>query len=133
MLTSNRLRIVWILLIGTIVSASLLKWSSVYTNLRSFYFDHGWAHFLVYAMAATLCMLAWRHKTAIVLAVGLFILSVGLQLLHWLIFKEAMDYFGIVVNLLGIIAGVLLALNILVFRSRTKNNLATQNFNSTSR
>jgi hypothetical protein len=127
------LQIIWILLIGTIVSASLLKWGGVYTNLRSFYFDHGWAHFLVYAMAATLCMFAWKHKTAFVLAVGLFILSVGLQLLHWLIFRNAIDYFGIVVNLFGIIAGVLLGLNILVLRSRTKNNLATHNFNSTSR
>lgn len=62
--------------------------------------------------------------TALMLAFGLFLLSVSLHLLHWLITGGATDYFGIVVNFLGIVAGILLGLNLLVQRSRSKKNIA---------
>jgi hypothetical protein len=130
---SSRLQTVWFLLVGTIVFASLLQWAGIYARFQGFYYDRGWAHFLAYAIAAALCMLAWKQKTATALVMGLFILSIGLPLLHWLVFRVAIDYFGIVVNFFGIIAGVLLGLNVLVFRSRAKDRLAPHNFDSTGR
>jgi hypothetical protein len=119
------MRIVWSLFTGAIVLVLLLQCAGISSALRGMYFDRGWAHFLVFAIAVTLCMLAWKHRTAFAVASGLFILSGGLSLLHSLVFRSPIDYFGILVNLFGILAGVLLGLNILVFRSREKDHLAT--------
>ena len=119
------MRIVWFFFTGTIVLVLLLQCAGAGSALRDLYFDRGWAHFLVFAIAATLCMLAWKHRTAFALAIGLFILAAGLSLLHSLVLRGPIDYFGIFVNLFGILAGVLLGLNILVFRSRAKGHLAT--------
>jgi hypothetical protein len=114
------LRASWFSLIAAIALLSLLPRSSSLLPLLGPYLDRGWAHFLVYACAATLCMLAWKSRTAMFLVSGLFLLSVGLQLLHNFSIGIGADSFAIIVNLFGTAAGVLLGLNLHTLRIRMK-------------
>jgi hypothetical protein len=117
------LRGAWFTLIVAIALVSLLPRTASYLPILGPYLDRGWAHFMVYGCAATLCMLAWRSRTALFLASGLFLLSVGTQFLHS--FKVGLDpdSFSIVVNMFGIAAGILLGLNLVTLRSRLKQRV----------
>jgi hypothetical protein len=114
------LRAAWFTLIMAIALLSLFPRGGSYLPLLGPYVDRGWAHFTVYACAATLCMLAWKNRTAMFLASGLFLLSVGLHLLHNFRAGIGADSFAIIVNLFGTAAGVLLGLNLHTLRTRMK-------------
>lgn len=119
-LTNSRLRISSYLLIGAMALTSLLPKPSLNAFGMGPYIDRGWLHFIVYATAATLCLIAWKRSVGLVLAFGLCFLSVVLQVLRAQIAGLWIDYFGMAVNLLGIAAGILLGLNIISSRSRSK-------------
>ncbi len=123
-LTSFQFRTFWIFFITVIVVAPFLPLARIYSGLGGFSFDHGWVHFIAYSIAAGFCMFAWKPKTALLLAAVLFLLEVGLRFLHGLMTGTATDYFGLIVNSLGILAGVLFGLNLLVIRARSKNSIA---------
>lgn len=123
--TSSLLQAVWFVSIGAIALVSLLpRVSSVLAPLV----DRGWAHFLVYGWAATLCMLAWKGKVALPLAGGLFLFSIALHLLHNFRTGIGGDGFAIAVNLFGTLAGILLGLNLATLRSRLKNRASANGF-----
>jgi len=121
---SSRLRFIWFTLIAVMVVASMLPRDGVFAAIRASY-DRGWMHFLVYAVLAALAMFAWKSKTAILSSLGLFAFSVGLHMCHLFFNGRAIDYFGLIVDLLGIVAGILLGINIMVLRSRVNQGAVT--------
>jgi hypothetical protein len=117
---SSHLRLCWLVFIGVIALGCLLPRASLHDPFLRAYVDSGWVHFLAYAAAATLSLLAWTRRTGIVLSFGLVISSVCLQILRAQASGQVIDYYGTVINILGITAGILLGLNILTLRSRAK-------------
>jgi hypothetical protein len=122
-LTSYRLRLAWYALTATIALLSILRGVNLHGSYLGAYVDRDWAHFLAYAVAATLPLLVWRRLTGLALSFGLGIFSVVLQILRALISDRVMDLQGTAVNLLGIVAGILLGLNILTLQSRARHQV----------
>jgi hypothetical protein len=119
-LTSHRLRVYWFLLVGVIAVVFLLPDQDIQSNLLWGYFDRHWVHFLAYAAVSILPLLAWQRRPALVLSLGVAGLSAMLEIIHGIVTDKSASLEGIVVNLLGVIAGALLGLNILALRSRTR-------------
>ena len=115
---SLQLRLYWGLLTGMIVLVSLLPSPGMQKDLLSIHFDRYWFNFLTYVAVSNLPLLAWRRRTGLMLALGMAVLSVGLEALRGLVLDQSIDLNGMIVNLLGIAAGILLGLNILMIRSR---------------
>jgi hypothetical protein len=92
----------------------------IQSNLLWGYFDRHWVHFLAYAAVSILPLLAWQRRPALVLSLGVAGLSAMLEIIHGIVTDKSASLEGIVVNLLGVIAGALLGLNILALRSRTR-------------
>ena len=65
-----------------------------------------WLHFLIYAAAAAIPLLVWKRRIGLLLAVAIGVTG--------LILSDR------VINLFGVAAGTLLALNILTLRSSSK-------------
>ena len=117
MLTKPNLRICWCILIGVISLVSCFPGASLQRPLFGLNIDSGWAHFLVFAVAATIPLLAWMRRTALTLDLGIAILSVGLQLLRGFAANRPMDSAAMVINVLGIAAGILIGLNLGILRA----------------
>jgi hypothetical protein len=117
-LTNFRLQLLWGLLVGTIVLASLLPYFSIHSNILGAYFDRHWIHFLAYVAVSILPLLAWRRNTGLVLSIGMAVLATGLEIVSAIVKARSPDIQYIVINALGIAAGILLGLNILALRSR---------------
>jgi UDP-GlcNAc:undecaprenyl-phosphate/decaprenyl-phosphate GlcNAc-1-phosphate transferase len=107
----------WFVLTAAIAIASLLPGANLHDPALSAYINGNWIHFIVYAAAAALPMLAWRFRTGLALSFGISILSVGLQVLRAIVSGRITDHQGTIINLLGIAAGVLLGLNIITLGS----------------
>jgi len=116
--TSFRLRLLWGLLVGMTVLASLLPLSGIQANILDSNFNGHWAHFLAYAAVSFLPLLAWRRNTGIAISVGMAVLGAGLEIVCAIVEVRSPDTQYIVINALGIVAGILLGLNILALRSR---------------
>ncbi len=120
--TRSRFRSIWLFLIVLISVATL--WSGI-SGARSplgAIVGHRWAHFLLYLVLGCIAFLAWRMLTAFIISFGMILLSVVLQLARAGFAHAATDTRAAVVNLLGIIAGALLGLNILTFRSNSQRD-----------
>lgn len=117
-LTSSRLRLLWGVLVGSIALVSLLPFPSIYAGFFNAYFNGHWVHFLAYAAASFLPTLAWRRNMALTLSVGVAVLGTGLELARAIAEVKSPDTQYIVINALGVAAGILLGLNILARRSR---------------
>jgi hypothetical protein len=117
-LTSSRLQQLWALLVGVIALASLLPYLGIRTNIFDAYLNGHWVHFLAYVGASFLSLLAWRRNTALALSVGIAVLGTGLEIVPAVAEARPPDVQYVVINALGIVAGILLGLNILTRRSR---------------
>ena len=120
MLTNSRLKIGLYVLIAVIATASLWPGANLHASPLGAYIGHGWAHFLLYAAAASLALLGWKHRTGLAVSLGIAILSVGLQILRGMLGGCPTDIRALVTNLLGIAAGALLGLNILILSSSSR-------------
>ena len=118
--TRSLLQVVCFLALGVLVLVSLLPSSILAITVLGPFVDRGWAHFVVYGVAATMCTLAWNGRAGIPVACSLFFVSIGLHFLHSLRSGIGMDRFSIIVNFLGIAAGILLGLNLATLRARLK-------------
>ncbi|MGO9336300.1 MAG: hypothetical protein ACLPY1_02210 [Terracidiphilus sp.] len=116
--TSSRLQQLWGLLVGMIVLASLLPYLGIHTNFLDTYFNGHWVHFLAYVAASFLPLLAWRRNTGVALSMGMVALGTGLEIVRATLDGRSPDIQYIVINALGVAAGILLGLNILTLRSR---------------
>jgi hypothetical protein len=90
---------------------------SLRDSFISVYINGDWICFLAFTAVAALPLLAWRLRTGIALSLGTAIVSVGLQVLRGLISSHATDFQNIMIDMLGIAAGILLAFNIRKLRS----------------
>jgi hypothetical protein len=117
-LTSSRLQHLWGLLVATIVLAPLFPFLGVDSNPLDVYFNGHWVHFLAYAAVSFLPLLAWRRNTGVVLCAGMAVIGTGLEIASAIVQGRSPDIQYIVINALGIVAGMLLGLNILTLRSR---------------
>lgn len=117
-LTSSRLQLFWGLLVGAIAFAPLLPRVGIHTDIFDAYFNGHWVHFLAYAAVSFLPLLAWRRNTALILSMGMAVLGTGLEIARAIVEVRSPDIQYIVINALGVAAGILLGLNILTRRSR---------------
>ena len=117
-LTSSRLQQLWALLVVTIVLASLLPFLGIQTNILDAYFNAHWVHFLTYVAVSILPLLAWRRNTGLAISMGMAVLGTGLEIVRAIEEVRSPDIQYIVIDALGIVAGILLGLNILTLRSR---------------
>jgi hypothetical protein len=126
MLTKSRLRLYWFMLVSGVIVSSLLpgvvglRDSLIAGNITS-----NWLHFLVYALVATLPMLAWKSRSGLAVSLGVALLSVALQVLHGFTSGRVTDSHITVVNLLGVTSGILLGLNIRALQSQPKERSAS--------
>ena len=123
-LTETHFRALAVLLMAGIALIWLLPFIGIEITVNDLSLDEEWVHFLVYALAATLCLLAWRSPRPLVIAWSLFALSVVLQILHNYKLGRHIDVSTICVNLLGIAAGVLLGFNLRTLRSQLKQQIS---------
>jgi hypothetical protein len=124
MLIKSRLRLIWWLLTGAIVITSLVPGVTLHDPRLTAYINTDWAHFLAYAAAGAVTLLAWRLRTGLAISSGLALLSFALQLLRGLASGQGMDVEGAVTNLLGLAAGVLIGLHIYRFQAHNRDHLA---------
>jgi hypothetical protein len=117
-LTSSRLQQLWGLLVIAIVLAALSPLLGIHNNILDPYFNGHWVHFLAYMAVSFLSLLAWRRNTGVALAMGMALLGAALEIVHAIAEGGSPDIQCIVINGLGIAAGILLGLNILTLRSR---------------
>jgi hypothetical protein len=117
-LTSSRLQLLWGLCAGAIAIVGLLPCWGLRTDIFEAYFNGHWVHFLAYAVVSFLPLLAWRRNQAFVVSMGMAALGTGLEIVRSLVEARPPDIQCIVINALGIAAGILLGLNIVTRRSR---------------
>lgn len=117
-LINSRLQLLWGVLVGAIALASLPPLPGTHSDIFNAYFDGHWVHFLAYTVASFLPLLVWRRGTALVLSVGLAVLGTGMEIIRAIAGAKPPDVQYIIINALGVAAGILLGLNILARRSR---------------
>jgi len=117
-LTSSRLQMLWGLLVGMIALGSLLPSVGMHTEIVDAYLGDHWVHFLAYAVVSFLPWLAWKRNTALALSTGMAALGAGLEIVRSIVEVRSPDVQYIVINALGVAAGILLGLNILTRRAR---------------
>jgi hypothetical protein len=111
-LTNSRLRLLWCVLTGTITTALLIPGATLHDPHLSAYVNSDWVHFLAYTTVSAVATLAWKFRTAFGICIGIAFTSIGLQIVRGIVMGKGLDVDGAVINLLGIAAGVLLALHI---------------------
>jgi hypothetical protein len=117
-LTNSRLQQLWGLLVGAIALASLLPYWGIHSDIFDAYFNGHWVHFLAYLAVSSVALLGWRRNIALALCAGMAVLGTGLEMVPAIVEARPPDIQYIVINVLGIVAGILLGLNILTRRSR---------------
>jgi hypothetical protein len=130
MLIKSQLRSMWWVLTGAIAIVSLVPGLTLHDPYLTSLINRDWAHFLAYAAAGAITLLAWRVPTGIAISLGMSMLSFGLQVLRGMASGQRTDREGAVINLLGLAAGVLIGLHIHRFGSDTKRQLASDNVHS---
>jgi len=108
----------WGVLLVLIILASFSPFPGIHFNSFDSYFNGHWVHFLAYAAVSFLPLLAWRRNTGVVLCAGMAVIGTGLEIANAIVQGRSPDIQYIVINALGIVAGMLLGLNILTLRSR---------------
>jgi hypothetical protein len=121
LLTRYRLRLLWYCLIGCVTIAFALPGLTLHGPRFAENVDDTWVHFLLYMALAALPLLGWRMREGIVLASGMALLSVVLQVVHGFVSGRGTDTHCTTINLLGVAAGVLLGLNIRALRASAKD------------
>jgi hypothetical protein len=116
----SRLRLSWYVLISGVTITSVLPGISLRDPRIAVLIDHTWVHFVVYTALAAIPLLGWRLRAGIALTSGTAILSVVLQVIHAFVSGHGIDAHGTMINLLGVLSGILLGLNIVSLRTRTK-------------
>jgi hypothetical protein len=115
--TSLNLQIAWYMLIGLIMLVSFMPNTSLHNSFICCYINSDWVRFFVFAIVAAIPLLAWRIRVGIVLSFGTAIVTAVSQVLYGVIIKHVIDVQCILISLLGIAAGILLALNLLKLQS----------------
>jgi glycopeptide antibiotics resistance protein len=116
---SRRLQLSWFLVAGTVLFLSLLPGPIFSTYSLRAYVNLYWVRFLIYLLVSTFPVFAWRLRTGLFLSLGLGAVSAGLEVFRGSFLYRSVRFEDIVVNFLGITAGILLAVNIQTLRTRT--------------
>ncbi|MDE3199567.1 MAG: hypothetical protein KGN79_01500 [Acidobacteriota bacterium] len=117
--TRRRYRGLWFFLVISISLATLWSGNSETKYPLGAMIGHRWAHFLLYLATGCIAFLAWRLWTALAVSAGIAIVSVALQIAKASLAHSPVDGRALIVNVFGVVAGVLLALNILTFRANS--------------
>jgi hypothetical protein len=116
---SRRLQLYWFLVAGTIVFLHLLPHSGFSTNSLRAYVNLYWVRFLIYLLISIVPVFAWKLRRGLFISLGFGAVSSGLEVVRGNLLYRSVKFEDIVVNLLGVVAGILLALNIRSLCSRT--------------
>ena len=120
MLTKMRLRYFWYVLIFGILLMSILPGSSSIYPVVAAYDTNRWIHFLVYATVASLPTVAWKRRMSLLLPMAVIGLCIALEPLRTLIPGPIVRPQNVLADLFGVVAGILLGLNLR--RMRTSAN-----------
>ena len=120
MLTKMRLRYFWYVLIFGILLMSILPGSSSIYPVVAAYDTNRWIHFLVYATVASLPTVVWKRRISILLPMAVIGLCIALEPLRTLIPGPIVRPQNVLADLFGVVAGILLGLNLR--RMRTSAN-----------
>jgi len=134
MLTKMRLRYLWYVLICGILLMSILPVSSSIYKVVVAYDANRWIHFLVYAAVASLPAAAWKRRSSKLLAMAIIGLCIAVEPLRTLIPGPIVRPQNALADLFGVVAGILLALNLRRMRTSAKsdNNASPDPSRSTS-
>ncbi len=122
MLTRMRVRYLWYVLIGGIFLMSILPGSSSIYPVVAVYDTNRWIHFLVYATVASLPTVAWKGRSSILLPMAVIGLCIALEPLRTLISGPIVRPQNVLADLFGVIAGILLGLNLRRMRTSAKSD-----------
>lgn len=113
---------IWCLLVGAILSVSILPPGSwIYRSIAG-YDSNRWLHFLAYASAATIPVAAWRRRRSIWFALFPVAVSIVFEALQAGIPGPIVRTQNVPADLFGAAAGILLGLNIRVMRTSAKSH-----------
>ena len=122
MLTRMRLRYLWYVLIGGILSMSILPGGSSIYQVVAAYDANRWIHFLVYATVASLPTVAWKRRMSLLLPMAVIGLCIALEPLRTLIPGPIVRPQNVLADLFGVVAGILLGLNLRRMRASAKSD-----------
>lgn len=134
MSTKTRLLYFWCALIGGILFISILPGNSTIYPIVSAYDASRWIHFLIYATVASLPAAAWNGKIKILVPMAVISLCIALEPLQTLISSPIVRPKNVLADIFGVVAGILLGLNVRRLRTTTKsdNNTSNDPFRSTA-
>ena len=116
---NNRLFYLWCVLVGAIITISVLPASGwIYQSIAD-YNSSRWVHFLTFASAAAIPVSAWKHRKNILFSFIPLLVSIALEALRAGMPGPIFRTQNVPADLFGIAAGFLLGLNI-----RTMHNSA---------
>ena len=121
MLTKMRLRYFWYVLIFGILLMSILPGSSSIYPVVAAYDTNRWIHFLVYATVASLPTAAWKRRISILLPMAVIGLCIALEPLRTLIPGPIVRPQNVLADLFGVVAGILLGLNLRRMRTSARS------------
>jgi zinc transporter ZupT len=113
---------------------SILPVSSSIYKVVVAYDANRWIHFLVYAAVASLPAAAWKRRSSKLLAMAIIGLCIAVEPLRTLIPGPIVRPQNALADLFGVVAGILLALNLRRMRTSAKsdNNASPDPSRSTS-
>jgi VanZ family protein len=99
---------------------SILSGSSSIYQVVVAYDANRWIHFLVYAAVASLPTAAWKGRISILLAMAVIGLCIAVEPLRTLLPGHIVRPQNVLADLFGVVAGILLALNLRRMRTSAK-------------
>jgi hypothetical protein len=112
MIKNYPLRLIWFVLTGVVAISLLIPGATLHSPWLVDYVNSDWIHFISYAVSGALAILAWKPRTALAACIAVALASIGLQLLRGILNQKGLDLDGAVINLLGVVAGILLGFHI---------------------
>ncbi len=122
MLKKNRLVYLWCLSLGGILFLSILRGSSWYYDSIAAVDSSRWAHFLAYALVATIPVAAWRYRRDVAFCLVPVLMSVALESLQMHTPGPVAHIHNVSADIFGIAAGILLGLNLRIMRNSAKSS-----------
>jgi hypothetical protein len=119
-LNANRLLYLWCLVIGGIISVSILHSSRPLYQHLAIYGSNRWVHFVAYALILTIPIGVWQRKSSMFFSFIPAFIGITLELFRAGYPWSAEIAQTIPADLFGVAAGILLGLNIRTMRHSSK-------------
>jgi hypothetical protein len=115
-----RLSIIWCVLAGVVLVMTTSRGEHWIGHVTDQYCPNRWVHFLLYAAVTAIPCAKWRTKRWLLCCFSVVGACIAYGLIHIIVSGPNVDTEGVVSNLFGVAAGVLLGLNLRYSRNHTK-------------